>query len=96
MNTWGTHKIEPESSLALEVGPLTVWIRRFPEEWCIGWLRRDQVDDQSDHQLNRSRVTEMEAPDDLEWHRWAAKSGETELEILPVLPNRPVVARPIG
>ncbi|MFT7625183.1 MAG: hypothetical protein ACI9WU_004374 [Myxococcota bacterium] len=75
-----------------QVGPLTLWLRHEPGDWWLGRLEGP------DPLASGATVTLPEpepAPPDVYVMRFAAlPDAEGEVELLPVLADRPVVVRP--
>jgi len=71
--------LSPGQARRLEIGPLRLWIRRTEYEWRMAWADQEIAG---------------EPPDDADQGRWAATAGATQLRLLPVPPDRPLVVRP--
>ena len=70
-----------------EFGKLRLWIRKTGKEWHCAPVYEDRPADPP-------RLGEPgEAPGDLSWNRFVT-GEETVLDVVPVLPDRPVILRP--
>lgn len=86
---WGRHELPGDEPLALELGPLALWLRRRDDEIWLAHVPGDWT------RAGRDRVQEPPArPEDADWTRWPVPPGTAALELAPVLPPRPVVAEP--
>lgn len=81
---WGDRPL-PESggTERLEIGPVTLWIRRVKNEVRVASLHQD------DH------PPEWNVPPEEEWSRWALREGEEDstLRLVPALPDRMLVVK---
>lgn len=86
---WGLHALEPGETTAVEIGPLTLWLRSEEDELWMAhrsgdWTRRGRERPASPPSL----------PEDRDWARWPVSGEADELSLAPVLPPRPLVVEP--
>lgn len=87
---WRAIELNEGSCVRLSGADCTVWARRFRDEWMIA----SQYDsEQSPTDLARAEVFEW--PEELEWTRYVTVDNDA-LEIVPALPDRAVVVRPMS
>jgi len=81
---WGDQPIPEEGEvLQIDVGPLTLWLKRVDNEI---WLASARVGGEGPSPSDGP-------PDDLEWSRWALRDKPHHLRIIPVLPDRAMVVK---
>lgn len=81
--SWGRYRVPKESPLRIELGSLTVLARKEGDEiWISHHLRSD------------SGSPPGIQPQRDEWARWSAPANVDELEVLPAVPDRPLVLQP--
>jgi len=79
---WGNIALEKDEIRYFSIGDLHLWINYTDEEI---WLAHTYSDELEDDEL-------LEAPPEhLEWSRWAHKTPSSEIKILPVFPDLPLV-----
>jgi len=92
LSWWGRVDLEEGRSKRWEVGPLTLWVRRLAREWWIAYDRDE---------ANEGRPAAMTDEPGQEWLRHAtlaryiSRHAQPMLHVTPVLPDRPVVTRPV-
>lgn len=78
---WGDRPLPPRGHTeCLQVGPLTLWLRRVENEVWLAYFRS-----------NGDVPHESEPPGDAEWHRWAFRERPHKLRLVPALPDRVLV-----
>lgn len=89
---WGELQLRPGEPQRVQIGPLLLNLQRLPGEWRIA---REQVDTSEDGVGSPELGIE---PEDLLKHegmeRFAVSTDDNAVSVLPVLADRPVVARP--
>lgn len=86
---WGRHPLSADETLALELGPLELRVRRRGGEV---WLAHDPGDWT---RAGRGRAGRPKGdPEEKDWIRWPVSGAASELELAPVLPTRPIVVEP--
>ena len=77
---WGEYTIEGSGTLAVRVGPLSLWFRvRGNEIWIAHTATGEGAPEPKDEEA---------------WTRWAAVENPRTVRLLPVFPDRPVVVEP--
>lgn len=76
---WRSLELKTEESGKLVVGPVQIYYRHMLNEV---WVATD-----------RSQLEKVD-PDKLEWSRWAFRSNQIKLKIVPMMPDRQVTVRP--
>lgn len=84
---WGERALEPDGTLALELGPLALRARSVGDEV---WLAHEPGDGA---RSGRRRESAPEAADG-DWVRWPVPEGADRVHLSPVFPPRPLVAEP--
>ncbi len=82
---WRQHEIQADTVREWQVGPLCIWCKKSEKEIQIAY--RQSEDEQAGNQ-------NPENLDDLKWIRWALEKKQDKIELLPVLPDRPLVVKP--
>ena len=98
MSIWKSHQFELQQSNGYRIGPLQFWIKRSENEWLIGRSYDEAYrayDVGSDTYEGQASLIEEAAPEDLEFERWVAAKSEQSIRLVPVLPDRPMVARTV-
>ena len=83
---WPAQPLPDEDPLYWKLGPLRLWAKRSFDEL---WLTFDHQDDPAATEEER-----VEVPETASWQRWTLKSSAAEIQLLPVLPDKPVVVKP--
>lgn len=88
----GEHRIEVDTTLALRLGPLGLWLSRQPREWTVV---TSAGDDSLDPRLACTTVGPgWEPPEQAVVHRFAGGLDDTLVRLDPQLADRPIVVRP--
>ncbi len=80
---WGRHRIPSQGLLAVNLGPLSIFVERMEGELRVAEARTQEGDERSS----------APAPD-AAWTRWASSRLPEEVDILPTFPDRPLVLQP--
>lgn len=89
---WGEHRIEHGQAGRFRVGPLILTVTRLDNEWR---LERDSSGDSSDTTVGVEVPVEPAGPGaTARVSRFGDSNGAEKLELVPALPDRPVVTRP--
>lgn len=83
--TWQSLQTKPgDPAVHLELASLHIWIKRKNDEI---WIAHEYEPGEEALSL----AVEEREPGDINWSRWAFKSVEDELNLLPVFPDRPII-----
>ena len=85
---WEPRTLEVEDSGRWTLGPLSLWVRRRSHEWWV-YSELAGTDDLA-MGFSRGRPPKESA----DWKRWAFTEDVKTVRMVPVTPNRSVVARP--
>ena len=81
--SWGRYRLPRDEALRMRIASLTLFVRKQGDEIWIA------------HSLAQEGDPPPVEPDGQEgWSRWGASQSPDEIEILPSLPDRPLVLRP--
>jgi hypothetical protein len=80
---WGPLRIDGGAPQSRQVGRCRIWARTAEDEWEIAYR----------HATADEAIPEDSAPDELSWTRFVTVKHD-RLEVVPALPDRPVVVRP--
>ena len=86
---WGALDISPQGCLRTRCGDLIVYIRRVDDEWLFS----HSLEPEESGESAVSAVPQEALPVDLDWLRLVSARDEI-LELVPALPDRPLVIRP--
>lgn len=84
---WGTHRIPPDETLTIRVGPLVLWARAPEGEMWLAHRSGDWT--RSAKEPAREPSSEHE-----DWVRWPVPEGTDRISLSPIFPPRSVVAEP--
>lgn len=82
---WGAEIKPTETPINMRMGSLSLWLKTAAEEL---WVAQEYLAAPAED----SEV--KEPPDSLTWSRWALKSSQAMIRLVPVFPDRPVVVKP--
>ena len=88
---WGPLDIQPDSCLSIRLNPLEVYVRRLDDEWLFAHSYDEA--DEGDIADQNAKSSMALPPQNMDWLRFVSARDES-LELLPVLPDRPLVIRP--
>jgi len=91
---WGRFAMEEGQGGVWELGPLTLAVERRAREWRVSWATDPQGDEPATRLAVRCPLPASELPSGTRTARFAVHATTPELALEPVLPDRPVVARP--
>jgi hypothetical protein len=83
---WAHHPCDPGLCLGGAVGSLRVWIMRHPLDWSV-----------SAQPLSMNVIEPLHPlppPEHAEWRRFVAPMDSTDVRLIPVMPDRPLIMRP--
>lgn len=92
MQVWQQQAVERGPVYHWALGPLELWIHRAGADELHVATRRGEEGDEATAQAAPLTVVDGPLPE-LEWTRWIVRAGAS-VRLLPVMPNRAVVARP--
>ena len=92
---WGQFQLENNQTVNWVIGPLKLAVKRLVSEWLIAYERTEQFDpemtgwslDQAAPDINELNYQTME--------RYVFDQASDTLQIVPALPDRPLITRPI-
>ena len=88
LEPWQPATLEAGRTLHWQIGPLKIWLTHREKEWMLASQEEKGEEEAlviAEHQ---------EAPEDVEWRRWAGTGSNSIVQLTPVMPDRPVVIRP--
>jgi hypothetical protein len=85
-NFWQEYEITENEILCLNLRTLCIWCMKKGSELLISHRKMND----GEHQENLL----AEAPEDLDWSRWAVEQEKIRIRVLPVFPDRSVVVKP--
>lgn len=85
---WKRRTLRPGQVLRWQIGPLDLIVQRTDKEWMLTHTAQAGVEARS------SVVESASMPEVADWRRWAAREMDRSLQMTPVTPDRPVIARP--
>ena len=89
---WGRIDLAEGSGKRWEIGPLTLWVRRFSQEWWIAFERNDDYEERLTVAVDEDRQDWLGLPN---LERYISRHAQPMLYVTPVLADRPVVTRPV-
>lgn len=93
MELWTQKRaLEPNKYYRVQIGPLIFWLIRKNDEIHIAIERIGTEDFENDNVSFTE--TDIETHGKFDWQRWVVGADCSEISILPVMPDRPVVVRP--
>ena len=92
MDVWKPTGIELEACLRSRIGPLSLWLRHLGDEMLMAVERVPEAD-AVDEAAPLAPVGEA-APETLTWARWVVGADVNVVQLVPAMPDRPVVVRP--
>jgi len=87
---WKPVTIKPETFYESKIGPVSIWLHYSRNDWYIA----EERDENNAVITPLSELRKGYKLSQKEWHRWACGKGNLTVQLLPVLPDRPVVVRP--
>lgn len=83
---WGTRQLEVDKLFIAQFAQIRLWYKINSEEL---WIAHQSLDP------GMEELADLESTaDDLKWSRWAFKKAPKAFQIMPIFPNRSVVAKP--
>jgi hypothetical protein len=86
---WKPHSIKQDESLEIELGALRAWIHRGKRDWHIA----HEIGSEDDNGFHLSVTNGLFDPD-RDWRRWILDEKIDQLQLKPLLPDRPLIVRP--
>ena len=87
---WGDYEVAANQTLRWQIGPKTLWITRGDNEWRVASAGGE---DRLDDRLVIAEPAEEPAGDDIDFRRFASRSGSQSIRLGPALPDLPVVVK---
>lgn len=84
---WGEYVTPEDEPATWQLGDLRLWYKRQGNEFWVAHVMRPAPEEGEEPQP-------LPAVDDLSWSRWSFKTPQQKIRLLPVFPDRPVVAKP--
>lgn len=93
MDCWTTYSLAGGETGAWSIGPLSLWITRLENEWQLTW---ESGSDPMDPALRVEVPARQTAPPSgSNFSRYGVRKTSSKLVLAPVLPDRPIVVRPV-
>ena len=89
-NIWTSFELAPGETLVWDVGATCIYASRTDNDWLIARTESEERD------TAEIKIHKDPIPEDLSPERWAFKSSHNTIKFAPVMPNRPIVVRPIA
>jgi hypothetical protein len=87
---WGEYEVAANQTLRWQLGPKTLWVTRGDNEWRVGSAGgQDRLDDR----LVIAEPSDEPAGDDIDFKRFASRSGNRSVRLAPALPDLDVVVK---
>lgn len=83
---WGEHEIPLKKIKNWSIGDLNLWCKRTKDEIQIAYSKI------SGDNIKETEINEPE--ENISWSRWALKKEHPTIQLVPLLPDRPVVVKP--
>lgn len=88
---WGPVRIGQAETRRWRIGPRSLWVTRKKDEVAVAHCASS---DPMDRSLEVGVPADGDAPDEAERLRFAVRSGDRLLELVPALADRPAIVRP--
>jgi hypothetical protein len=92
LDIWNRSKIGSGEILRSQIGPLLLWFRKTEDEMHIAFERLPEPDSIVDA-TGPEAVNGVES-EELDWGRWIVGAEANIVQMLPIMPDRPVVVHP--
>lgn len=92
LDIWNRSKIGTGEVLRTRIGPLVLWFRKIEDELHIAFERLPDPDTIVDA-TGPAAVSGVES-EGLDWGRWIVGDETNTVQVLPIMPDRPVVVHP--
>lgn len=97
---WGRFKFEIEHNKIWQIGPLKLIVRRLESEWQVAFERLDESDAGSSKPSGANTIWYVADTDQLpetlkDNSRYVLQDNTGQLNIVPILADRPIISRPI-
>lgn len=92
LDIWNRSKIGSGEILRSQIGPLLLWFRKIEDELHIACERLSEPDTVVD--ATGSATVNGVEPEGLDWGRWVVGDETNAFQVLPIMPDRPIVVRP--
>lgn len=92
LEIWNHNKIGTGEVLRTQIGPLLLWFRKIEDEMHIAFKRLPEPDTVLD--ATGAAVVNGVEPEGLDWGRWIVGTEKNIVQVLPIMPDRPVVVHP--
>ena len=88
---WISVEVQPEQCYHWQLGPFQLWVKRIEDEWFIA--SEALADPETEASIEVGSI--IPEPEAIEWERWVIKDPDNTLHLAPLMPDRPVVVRPV-
>ena len=92
LDIWNHSKIGSGEILRSQIGPILLWFRKIEDEMHIAFERLPEPDTIVDA-TGPAAVNGVES-EGLDWARWIVGDETNTFQVLPIMPDRPVVVHP--
>lgn len=87
---WGNFELPEGTAGCWAIGPARLWVEHLPHDWRIGYLLAE-TEQTSAVQLG---LPVGQIPEQAQLSRYSFQAPVTQLSVLPLLADRPVISRP--
>jgi hypothetical protein len=92
LDIWNRSKIGKGQILRTQIGPLLLWFRKIEDEMHVAFERLPESDTIID--ATGPEAVDGVEPEGLDWGRWIVGAETDIVQVLPIMPDRPVVVHP--
>lgn len=86
---WNVFTCEEQVCYLWQAGPLKIWLKRIDCDWLIA----NELTGEENNATDWSQVVDKEEPSSLKWKRWPFNRKYEQIEISPVMSDRPLVVK---
>jgi hypothetical protein len=95
MDLWKEISLDEDKCYEFRLGPLTLWLSKHQDELLVAERRLNpNLEPDSDWEQVASGLSVIKNSEITTWKRWVIGKRSRRLQLLPVMPNRPVIVRP--
>ena len=97
MKFWESFKVADKTCYCARLGPLQIWLLRDRHELKLFDSRLSEEEIINQEWENISIPLEIcEKPDTENWNRWILSPEDAAIKFTPIMPDRPIVVRPLS